>query len=59
MARNLADEPPFSTSEIQGDILPGLPKNHEHLIFFHIQDVGRFKAFVKSLSLTSMQGMPR
>ena len=55
MARNLANEPVFATSEIQGDILPGLPKNHEHLIFFHIQNVGKFKKFVKGLSLTSMQ----
>jgi Dyp-type peroxidase family len=55
MARNLSNEPKFPTSEIQGDILAGLPKNHEHLIFFHITDITRFKAFIKTLELTSMQ----
>src|ERR1700709_426217 len=55
MARNLAAEPSFATEEIQGDILPGLPKNHEHLIFFHIHDLAKFKAFLKTLDITSMR----
>ena len=38
MARDLNLEPAFPTDEIQGDILPGLPKKHEHLIFFRVTD---------------------
>ena len=55
MARDLSKEPKFATSDIQGDILAGLPKRHQHLIFFTIADLGKFKAFIKTLDLTSMQ----
>jgi hypothetical protein len=55
MARDLSLEPLFPTTDIQGDILVGLLKNHEHLIFFNIADVAKFKAFLHSLHITSMQ----
>ena len=55
MARDLLLEPAFPTSDIQGDILAGLPKRHEHLVFFRITDPAKFRAFLKTLDLTSMQ----
>ena len=55
MARDLSQEPLFPTDDIQGDILVGLVKKTEHLVFFRIDDVGRFKAFLKALEITSMQ----
>ncbi|CAA2136517.1 Dyp-type peroxidase [Methylobacterium bullatum] len=55
MARDIADEPLFPLDAIQGDILAGLPKRHEHLMFFTITDPAAFKAFLKSLHITSMQ----
>src|SRR4051794_32740053 len=55
MARDLNLEPTFPTNEIQGDILPGLPKKHEHLIFFEIIDIGAFKTFLKTVDITSMK----
>jgi Dyp-type peroxidase family len=55
MARDLNLEPAFPTDEIQGDILPGLPKKHEQLIFFRIVDTGAFKTFLKTLDVTSMK----
>lgn len=55
MARDLTKEPAFPTNIIQGDILVGLPKRHEHLIFFRIVDVDEFKVFLKTLHFTSMQ----
>lgn len=55
MARDLANEPQFPTADIQGDILAGLPKRHEHLIFFEIVDKAKFKAFLETLHLTSLQ----
>lgn len=53
MERDLAQEPPLPVDDIQGDILVGLPKRHEHLMFFRIADAGRFKAFLKTLHITS------
>jgi Dyp-type peroxidase family len=55
MARDLNLEPVFPTDEIQGDILPGLPKKHEHLIFFQIKDRVAFKKFLQTLDITSMK----
>ena len=55
MARDVSEEPLFPTDEIQGDILVGLIKKTEHLIFFCIHDVGAFKTFLKTLHITSMQ----
>lgn len=55
MARDLTLEPPLPVNEIQGDILIGLPKLHEHLIFFEIVDAVKFKAFLKTLDITSVQ----
>jgi len=54
MARNLGQEPPLPTMILQGDILPGLIKKHERLIFFGIKDVGAFKTFLDGLQITSM-----
>jgi len=34
MARDLNAEPLFPVEEIQADILVGLKKRHEHLMFF-------------------------
>src|SRR6195952_2862929 len=53
MARNLQNEPLLAVTDIQGDILVGLPKNHEHLIFFEIANTQRFKAFLKDLEITT------
>jgi len=55
MARNLTAEPPLPVNEIQGDILIGLPKRHEHLMFFEIVDPVKFKAFLKTVDITSVQ----
>ncbi len=55
MARDLSLEPALPTNNIQGDILVGLAKRHEHLMFFRIVDVDEFRAFLKTLHITSMQ----
>jgi Dyp-type peroxidase family len=55
MARDLSLEPAFPTNAIQGDILVGLAKRHEHLMFFRIVDVDEFKVFLATLHITSMQ----
>ncbi|NEU13183.1 Dyp-type peroxidase [Methylobacterium sp. BTF04] len=55
MPRDITAEPLFPVDDIQGDILTGLPKRHEHLMFFTIRDAASFKAFLKSLDLTSMK----
>ena len=55
MARDLSLEPNLPAADIQGDILSGLPKRHEHLIFFQIASVPSFKKFLASLALTSLQ----
>lgn len=54
MARDLSNEPLLAVDEIQGDILVGLLKNHEHLMFFRIVDAAKFKAFLKTLDVTSV-----
>jgi Dyp-type peroxidase family len=53
MARELEAEPLFISEDIQGDILVGLPKKHERLLFFSIDDADAFKAFVSGVKLTS------
>jgi hypothetical protein len=55
MLRDLALEPQLHTVDIQGDILPGLLKRHENLIFFRIDDAAAFKKFVAELPITTMQ----
>ena len=54
MARKLANEPLLPTDDIQGDILPGLTKKFEHLLFFVIDDPTTFKDFLKTLQVTTM-----
>ena len=54
-ARDLAAEPLLPANDIQGDILVGLPKRHERLIFFEITDQQKFKSFLKMLDVTSVQ----
>src|SRR3712207_1173673 len=54
-ARDLAAEPLLAVADIQGDILSGMPKRHEHLIFFQITDTAKFKAFLKTLHITSVR----
>lgn len=53
MARDLAAEPLLPIDEIQGDILVGLLKRVERLIFFQILDIPRFRHFVSGLRVTS------
>lgn len=55
MPRDLNAEPTFQTPDIQGDILAELPKRCELLLFFKIQDPKIFKAFLKTLHITSME----
>src|SRR3954451_13269447 len=54
MPRDLNAEPIFPTLDIQGDILAELPKRCELLLFFKIQVPEVFKAFLKTLHITSM-----
>jgi Dyp-type peroxidase family len=54
MARDLNAEPLFPVDQIQADILVGLIKRHEHLMFFKIVDTTVFKTFLRSLHLTSV-----
>jgi len=53
MARALNAEPLLPTQAIQGDILVGLPKRRERLLFFRIEDRAAFTPFLKDLRLTS------
>ena len=53
MARDLSVEPQLAVDDIQGDIIVGLLKQHEHLMFFQIVDKPRFRQFLQTLSLTS------
>jgi hypothetical protein len=55
MARDVNAEPLFPTDVIQGDILTGLPKRCERLLFFSIDVPTLFKAFLKDLDITTMQ----
>jgi hypothetical protein len=55
MPRDLNAEPTFPTPDIQGDILAGLPKRCELLLFFKIQEPEVFKPFLKTLHITSME----
>lgn len=53
MARDLATEPMLPSGDIQGDILVGLKKKYETMLFFSIEDADEFKDFLKGLDLTS------
>ena len=55
MPRDVHAEPLLATRKIQGDILPGLLKKDELLLFFTIDSPVDFVAFLKGLPLTSMQ----
>jgi Dyp-type peroxidase family len=55
MSRDVHAEPVLATSRIQGDILPGLLKKNELLLFFRIDSATDFVPFLKGLPLTSMQ----
>jgi Dyp-type peroxidase family len=55
MARDVHAEPVLATTRIQGDVLPGLLKKNELLLFFRIDDATTFVPFLKGLPLTSMQ----
>lgn len=55
MSHDASLEPLFPIADIQGDILVGLPKRHEHLMFFEVIDVPAFKEFLERLDITSMQ----
>jgi Dyp-type peroxidase family len=55
MARDVHAEPVLATTRIQGDILPGLLKKNELLLFFRIDSAADFVPFLKELPLTSMQ----
>jgi len=53
MTRDLSAEPVFPSDDIQGDILVGLLKKEEHLLFFSIDDAQAFRAFLSGLELTN------
>lgn len=53
MPRNIPNEPLFNVADVQGDILIGLPKRVERLIFFKIIDAPSFKELIASLPITS------
>ncbi|HEV7804209.1 MAG TPA: Dyp-type peroxidase [Solirubrobacteraceae bacterium] len=55
MARDLDAEPLLPSAEIQGDILVGLTKKFETLLFFSIDDASAFTAFLKGLDLTTQE----
>lgn len=55
MPRDVHAEPVLATSRIQGDVLPGLLKKNELLLFFSIDSTADFVPFLKGLPLTSMQ----
>jgi len=55
MPRDVTAEPLFPTEKIQGDILAGLLKRRETLLFFQINSAARFKVFLAGLELTSMK----
>lgn len=55
MPRDVHAEPVLATTRIQGDILPGLLKKNELLLFFRIDSAADFLPFLKGLPLTSMQ----
>jgi Dyp-type peroxidase family len=55
MARELDKEPLLPSKDIQGDILAGLIKRREHLLFFGITDAQAFKTFLAGLELTSQE----
>jgi Dyp-type peroxidase family len=54
MSRDLTDEPLFPSDDIQADILLGLLKNEERLLFFTIDDPAAFKTFAGGLGITSV-----
>jgi Dyp-type peroxidase family len=53
MARELDAEPLLPSADIQGDVLVGLIKRREHLLFFSIENAQAFKKFLKDVELTS------
>ena len=55
MTRAVHEEPVLDTTRIQGDILPGLLKKNELLLFFRIDTAADFLPFLRGLPLTSMQ----
>ncbi|HEY0239522.1 MAG TPA: Dyp-type peroxidase [Friedmanniella sp.] len=57
MTRDATLEPVLETTRIQGDILPGLLKKDELLLFFRITDAADFRPFLKELPITSMQAV--
>jgi Dyp-type peroxidase family len=54
MVRDLTAEPLFPIEDIQGDILVGLPKRFERLLFFSIDEPDDFKEFLNALQVTSV-----
>ncbi|GAB2595396.1 Dyp-type peroxidase [Microlunatus antarcticus] len=55
MTRDVHAEPVLATTRIQGDILPGLLKKNELLLFFRIDSAADFLPFLKGLPITSME----
>ena len=55
MARDLAAEPLLPSPDIQGDILVGLTKKFETMLFFSIEDPQQFKSFLQGLDLTTQE----
>ena len=55
MPREVHLEPVLATARIQGDVLPGLLKKDELLLFFTIDSPADFVPFLRGLPLTSME----
>ncbi|MEA2230370.1 MAG: hypothetical protein QOD83_186 [Solirubrobacteraceae bacterium] len=55
MARELDAEPLLPSEDIQGDILVGLLKRRERLLFFRIDNAQAFKKVLSGLELTSQE----
>ncbi|MGI3785561.1 MAG: hypothetical protein ACRYG2_32850 [Janthinobacterium lividum] len=55
MLRDVHAEPVLATTRIQGDVLPGLLKKDELLLFFRIDSALDFLPFLQGLPLTNMQ----
>ena len=49
MAPPPKDEPLLDLDEIQGNVLPGFRKNHQHFVFFSINDAAAARAWLSKL----------
>jgi hypothetical protein len=45
-------EPILELADIQGNVIPGFKKDHQHFLFFRIADVERARSWIASLAPT-------